>query len=226
VRLVIARCTVDYVGRLTAHLPSALRLILVKADGSVSIHADDRAYKPLNWMSPPCTLRVDARDDGDTSATWTVTNKAGERLVIAVEEVLHDVSHELGVDPGLVKDGVEAHLQALLADQIETLGTGWRLVRREFPTAIGPVDILARDDSGAAVAVEIKRRGEIDGVEQLTRYLELLNRDPLLTPVRGVFAAQEIKPQARVLATDRGISCVVLDYDALRGFDDVDTRLF
>jgi RecB family endonuclease NucS len=223
VRLVIARCTVDYVGRLTAHLPSALRLILVKADGSVSVHADDRAYKPLNWMSPPCTLKVGS---GDAEHTWTVTNKAGERLVITVEEVLHDTSHELGVDPGLVKDGVEAHLQALLADQIETLGDGWRLVRREYPTAIGPVDILARDHTGASVAIEIKRRGEIDGVEQLTRYLDLLNRDPLLSPVRGVFAAQEIKPQARVLATDRGIDCVVLDYDALRGLDDVDSRLF
>jgi len=219
VRLVIATCTVDYVGRLTAHLPSATRLILVKADGSVSIHADDRAYKPLNWMSPPCTLREDG-------PVWTVTNKAGERLFIAVEDVLHDTHHELGVDPGLVKDGVEAHLQALLADQIETLGTGWRLVRREFPTAIGPVDILCRDGSGSVVAVEIKRRGEIDGVEQLTRYLALLNRDPLLTPVHGVFAAQEIKPQARVLAGDRGIDCVTLDYDALRGFDDADTRLF
>ncbi|HET9944983.1 MAG TPA: endonuclease NucS [Actinomycetes bacterium] len=218
-RLVIATCTVDYVGRLTAHLPSATRLILVKADGSVSVHADDRAYKPLNWMSPPCTLA----EDGDT---WTVTNKAGERLVITVEDVLHDSRHELGVDPGLVKDGVEAHLQALLADQIETLGTGWRLVRREFPTAIGPVDILAKDDSGGTVAIEIKRRGEIDGVEQLTRYLELLNRDPLLSPVRGVFAAQEIKPQAKVLALDRGIDCVTLDYDALRGFDDADSRLF
>ena len=222
-RLVIARCTVDYVGRLTAHLPSAPRLILVKADGSVSIHADDRAYKPLNWMSPPCTLRVGT---GDEAGLWTVTNKAGERLVITVEEVLHDSSHELGVDPGLVKDGVEAHLQALLADQIETLGSGWRLVRREFPTAIGPVDILARDAVGATVAIEIKRRGEIDGVEQLTRYLELLNRDSSLRPVRGLFAAQEIKPQARVLATDRGIDCVTLDYDALRGFDDADTRLF
>jgi endonuclease len=219
VRLVIARCTVDYVGRLTAHLPLAPRLILVKADGSVSVHADDRAYKPLNWMSPPCSLRV----DGDV---WTVTNKADERLVISVEEMLHDSSHELGVDPGLVKDGVEAHLQALLAEQIETLGTGWRLVRREYPTAIGPVDILCRDADGATVAVEIKRRGEIDGVEQLTRYLELLNRDPHLTPVRGIFAAQEIKPQARVLATDRGITCVTLDYDALRGFDDATSRLF
>ncbi len=222
-RLVIARCTVDYVGRLTAHLPSALRLILVKADGSVSIHADDRAYKPLNWMSPPCTLQVGT---GDDDGVWTVTNKAGERLVITVEEVLHDSSHGLGVDPGLVKDGVESHLQALLADQIETLGTGWRLVRREFPTAIGPVDILARDAGGGAVAIEIKRRGEIDGVEQLTRYLELLNRDSTLRPVCGLFAAQEIKPQARVLAADRGIDCVVLDYDALRGFDDAHTRLF
>jgi RecB family endonuclease NucS len=195
----------------------------VKADGSVSIHADDRAYKPLNWMSPPCTLRVGT---GDEEGLWTVTNKAGERLVITVEEVLHDSSHELGVDPGLVKDGVEAHLQVLLADQIETLGSGWRLVRREYPTAIGPVDILARDAVGATVAIEIKRRGEIDGVEQLTRYLELLNRDSTLRPVRGLFAAQEIKPQARVLATDRGIDCVTLDYDALRGFDDADTRLF
>ena len=222
-RLVIARCTVDYVGRLTAHLPSALRLILVKADGSVSIHADDRAYKPLNWMSPPCTLRVGT---GEDEGVWTVTNKAGERLVIAVEEVLHDSSHELGVDPGLVKDGVEAHLQALLAEQIETLGSGWRLVRREFPTAIGPVDLLARDAGGSTVAIEIKRRGEIDGVEQLTRYLELLNRDSTLAPVRGLFAAQEIKPQARVLALDRGIDCVTLDYDALRGLDNADTRLF
>jgi RecB family endonuclease NucS len=221
VRLVIATCTVDYVGRLTAHLPSATRLILVKADGSVSVHADDRAYKPLNWMSPPCSLREDP--DG---GVWTVTNKAGERLVITVEDVHHDTSHELGVDPGLVKDGVEAHLQALLAEQIETLGAGWRLVRREYPTAIGPVDILCRDHVGATVAVEIKRRGEIDGVEQLTRYLELLNRDPLLSPVRGVFAAQEIKPQARVLAQDRGIDCVTLDYEALRGLDDVDSRLF
>jgi endonuclease len=219
VRLVIARCTVDYVGRLTAHLPSAPRLILVKADGSVSVHADDRAYKPLNWMSPPCTLRV----DGDL---WTVTNKAGEQLLISIEELLHDSSHELGVDPGLVKDGVEAHLQVLLAEQIETLGVGWRLVRREFPTPIGPVDILAKDAGGGTVAVEIKRRGEIDGVEQLTRYLDLLNRDPHLTPVRGVFAAQEIKPQARVLAGDRGITCVTLDYDRLRGTDDIASRLF
>ena len=223
VRLVIARCTVDYVGRLTAHLSSAPRLILMKADGSVSIHADDRAYKPLNWMSPPCVVR---ESTGDLPAVWTVTNKAGEQLVITIEEILHDSSHELGVDPGLVKDGVEAHLQQLLAEQIETLGPGWRLVRREFPTAIGPVDILCRDSTGSAIAIEIKRRGEIDGVEQLTRYLELLNRDPNLAPVRGIFAAQEIKPQARVLAVDRGITCVTLDYDVLRGTDDTGSRLF
>ncbi|GAB2707036.1 endonuclease NucS [Kitasatospora kifunensis] len=218
-RLVIARCSVDYAGRLSAHLPSATRLILVKADGSVSIHADDRAYKPLNWMSPPCSLK-----EGD--GAWTVQNKAGEKLIITLEEVLHDSSHELGVDPGLIKDGVEAHLQELLADRMEVLGTGWSLVRREYPTAIGPVDILCRNADGATVAVEIKRRGEIDGVEQLTRYLELLNRDPLLAPVKGVFAAQEIKPQARVLATDRGIDCVVLDYDALRGIEDDKLKLF
>jgi RecB family endonuclease NucS len=219
VRLVIARCSVDYVGRLTAHLPSATRLILIKADGSVSVHADDRAYKPLNWMSPPCTLREDG-------ATWTVTGKTGEQLILTVEEIHHDSSHELGTDPGLQKDGVEAHLQELLADRIETLGAGWTLVRREFPTAIGPVDILCRDTAGLTVAVEIKRRGEIDGVEQLTRYLSLLNRDPHLTPVRGVFAAQEIKPQARVLATDRGITCVTLDYDELRGIEDDRLKLF
>ncbi|WP_431782892.1 endonuclease NucS [Streptomyces chumphonensis] len=219
-RLVIAHCSVDYAGRLTAHLPPAPRLILVKADGSVSVHADDRAYKPLNWMSPPCTLKE--AEDG----VWTVVNKAGEKLIITMSEILHDSSHELGTDPGLIKDGVEAHLQELLADRMETLGPGWSLIRREYPTAIGPVDILCRDGDGATVAIEIKRRGEIDGVEQLTRYLELLNRDPRLAPVKGVFAAQEIKPQARVLAADRGIDCVTLDYDALRGIDDEKLRLF
>ena len=223
-RVVIARCSVDYAGKLTAHLPTATRLLLVKADGSVLVHADGGSYKPLNWMSPPCTLRTDADETG--VGTWTVTNKAGEQLVITIGEVLADSSHDLGVDPGLAKDGVEAHLQELLAAQVETLGEGWRLVRREFPTAIGPVDLMCRDGDGLAVAVEIKRRGGIDGVEQLTRYLELLNRDPLLSPVRGIFAAQEIKPQARVLAGDRGIECVVLDYDAMRGLDDPDSRLF
>ena len=215
----IARCQVDYAGRLTAHLPMATRLLLVKADGSVSVHSDDRAYKPLNWMSPPCWLT-------EAPGTWTVSNKAGEKLVITLAEVLHDSAHELGAEPGLVKDGVEAHLQELLAEHITTLGDGYSLIRREYMTAIGPVDILCRDAVGATVAVEIKRRGEIDGVEQLTRYLELLNRDPLLSPVQGVFAAQLIKPQARTLAEDRGIRCVTLDYDTLRGIESNEFRLF
>ncbi|MPZ66409.1 MAG: endonuclease NucS [Pseudonocardiaceae bacterium] len=218
-RLVIARCQVDYIGRLTAHLPMAPRLLLVKADGSVSVHADDRAYKPLNWMSPPCTL-------AEQPDRWTVTNKAGEQLVIEIDEVQHDSSHQLGADPGLVKDGVEAHLQALLAEHTTTLGQGFTLVRREYPTAIGPVDLLCRDAAGLTVAVEVKRRGEIDGVEQLSRYLELLNRDPGLAPVSGVFAAQQIKPQARTLAADRGIRCVTVDYDGLRGADSDELRLF
>ena len=222
-KIVIARCSVDYAGRLTAHLPEAVRVLMVKADGSVLVHADGGSYKPLNWMSPPCWLTT--ADDGGT-VLWSVTNRAGETLTIRLHEVLHESEHDLGIDPGLVKDGVEAHLQALLAEHVETLGRGWTLVRREIPTAIGPVDLLCRDDDGAAVAVEIKRRGEIDGVEQLTRYLELLNRDPLLAPVGGIFAAQEIKPQARTLAEDRGIRCVVLDYDALRGTDDTTSRLF
>ena len=219
----IAQCRVDYLGRLTAHLPSARRLLLVKADGSVSIHADDRAYKPLNWMSPPCTLTEVAEGD---QPVWVVENKLGEQLRITIEEIEHDSSHELGIDPGLVKDGVEAHLQELLAEHIELLGEGYTLVRREYMTAIGPVDILCRDAQGGSVAVEIKRRGEIDGVEQLTRYLELLNRDSLLAPVAGVFAAQQIKPQARTLASDRGIRCLTLDYDVMRGMDSDEFRLF
>jgi len=215
---------VDYAGRLSSHLPQATRLLLVKADGSVSIHADDRAYKPLNWMSPPCTLTHDVDDLG--LGTWTVVNKAGEKLIITIHELLHDTSHELGIDPGLVKDGVEAHLQELLALHLDTFGSNWTLVRREYPTPIGPVDIVARDEQGATVAIEIKRRGEIDGVEQLTRYLDLMNRDPLIAPVRGIFAAQEIKPQARTLALDRNIECVVVDYDVLRGIEDPSLRLF
>jgi RecB family endonuclease NucS len=212
VRLVIARCSVDYDGRLTAHLPSALRLLIVKADGSVLVHSDGGSYKPLNWMSPPCKL-------AEQPGKWTVTNKAGETLTILFSETVSDTSVDLGIDPGLVKDGVESHLQELLAEQLHLLGDGWRLIRREFPTPIGPVDIMCRDADGTHVAVELKRRGDIDGVEQLTRYLDLLNRDPLLSPVRGIFAAQEIKPQARVLATDRGIRCVVLDYDSMRGIE-------
>ncbi|MCO6395025.1 MULTISPECIES: endonuclease NucS [Corynebacterium] len=229
-RLVIARCSVDYVGRLDAHLPSALRLILMKADGSVSIHADDRAYKPLNWMTPPCTIReqavvdIDGEDTGDE--LWIVENPKGEQLRITVEEIVSDTNVELGEDPGLVKDGVEAHLQELLAEHISTLGDGFTLVRREYPTAIGPVDLLAKDADGKTVAVEVKRRGGIDGVEQLSRYVELLNRDSVLRPVQGVFAAQEIKPQARTLAEDRGFRCIVLDYDDLRGIESDELRLF
>ncbi|WP_353987138.1 endonuclease NucS [Ruicaihuangia caeni] len=230
-RLVVARCSVDYAGRLSAHLPLATRLLMLKSDGSVLVHSDGGSYKPLNWMSPPCTMSVVEPDtdqaDAGVAEIWRVSqSKTGDVLLLSIHEVLHDSEHELGVDPGLQKDGVEAHLQKLLAEQIDVLGDGYSLVRREYMTAIGPVDILARDHQGASVAVEIKRRGDIDGVEQLTRYLELMNRDPLLAPVQGVFAAQEIKPQARTLAIDRGIRCVTLDYDALRGLDDSHSRLF
>ncbi len=221
-RLLIATCSVDYAGRLSAHLPEADRLIMLKADGSVLIHSDGGSYKPLNWMTAPCTV---TEPEGGTGQ-WLVSNKKGdEKLVITVSVLHHDSSHDLGTDPGLIKDGVEAHLQVLLAERLDPLGAGYRLVKREFATAIGPVDLLVRDGEGATVAVEIKRRGEIDGVEQLTRYLDLLNRDPLLAPVTGVFAAQEIKPQARTLAEDRGIRCIVLDYDEMRGLSD-GMRLF
>ena len=230
-RLVIARCSVDYAGRLSAHLPLATRLLMVKGDGSLLVHSDGGSYKPLNWMSPPCTFATLPPDDEQQAVgvveVWKVTHqKTADRLVVSIHEVVHDSAHELGADPGLQKDGVEAHLQQLLAEQIELLGEGHRLVRREYMTAIGPVDILATDASGASVAVELKRRGDIDGVEQLTRYLELMNRDPHLAPVTGVFAAQEIKPQARTLAEDRGIRCVVLDYDAMRGIEGGHARLF
>lgn len=229
-RLVIARCSVDYVGRLDAHLPMADRLLIVKADGSVSVHADDRAYKPLNWMTPPCTLKESAIEDLDGEDTgevlWLVENPKGEQLRITIAEIHEEISYDMGEDPGLVKDGVEARLQELLADQIDTLGERYTLVRREYPTAIGPVDIMAKDENNNNVAIEVKRRGGIDGVEQLTRYLELLNRDELLAPVSGVFAAQEIKPQARTLAEDRGIRCVVLDYQELRGLESNELRLF
>ena len=230
-RIVIAECSVDYEGRLRAHLPRATRLLMVKNDGSVLIHSDGGSYKPLNWMSPPCSLLVAEREDvpqsiredleSDVQQLWTVqAAKSDDRLMIRIYKIEHEHATDLGVDPGLIKDGVEADLQRLLAEQIHTLGEGYSLVRREYPTAIGPVDI------GVSVAVELKRVGDIDGVEQLTRYLELLNRDPLLAPVRGVFAAQTIKPQARTLAEDRGIRCVSLDYDAMRGVDDSADRLF
>lgn len=218
-RVVIARCSVDYQGRLTAHLPLATRLIMVKADGCVAIHADGGAYKPLNWMNSPNRLTTE-------EGLWTVTNSKGETIRITLDEVLSDSSWDLGVDPGLQKDGVEAHLQELLAANCHTLGDGWRLVRREYPTDIGPVDLLCRDSEGQAIAVEIKRRGEIDGVEQLTRYLEFLNRDPMLRPVRGMFVAQQVKPQARVLAGERGISWLEVNYDELRGIESTELRLF
>ena len=218
-RLVIARCTVEYSGRLDAHLPEAVRLIMVKADGCVAIHADGGAYKPLNWMNAPNRLVCEPD-------LWRVTNDKGERLEIRLTEVISDTAHDLGLDPGLERDGVEAHLQELVAAHPQTLAEGAVLVRREYPTDIGPVDLLCRDGEGATLAVEIKRRGEIDGVEQLSRYLEYLNRDARLAPVNGVFAAQEIKPQARVLAADRGIRCVVLDYDELRGITSDALKLF
>jgi len=231
VRLVIARCSVDYTGRLTAHLPLATRLLVHKGDGSLLVHSDGGSYKPLNWMSPPCTLTVEVPDAASAAEgvieQWRVTHaKTGDALLVRIHELLHDSSHDLGVDPGLVKDGVEADLQRLLAEQVDVIGEGLTLVRREFPTAIGPVDLLLRDPAGGTIAVEVKRRGDIDGVEQLTRYLELLGRDPHLAPVKGVFAAQEIKPQAKVLATDRGIRCVTLDYEGMKGIESGAPRLF
>ena len=218
-RLVIARCSVDYDGRLAAHLPEAVRLIMIKADGCVAIHADGGAYKPLNWMNAPNRL---SEEDG----VWTVVNPAGEKLTITIHELISDTDHDLGHDPGLDKDGVEAHLQELLAASPQVLGEGFRLVRREYPTEIGPVDLLCRDAEGNAIAVEVKRRGEIAGVEQLTRYLQFLNHDTTLAPVQGILAAQVIRPQARALGTDRGIECVEIDYDQLRGIEPDQAKLF
>ncbi|SDM55874.1 hypothetical protein SAMN05216368_101309 [Cryobacterium flavum] len=230
-RLVIAKCSVDYAGRLSAHLPLATRLLMIKSDGSVLVHSDGGSYKPLNWMSPPCSVTISEPDDDQAdagiTALWTVTHaKTADQLIVSVYEVQHDSAHDLGIDPGLIKDGAESHLQKLLAEHIHLLGAGFTFVRREYMTAIGPVDILAQDAAGSSVAVELKRNGDIDGVEQLTRYLELMNRDPHLAPVTGVFAAQTIKPQARKLAEDRGIRCLLLDYDAMRGLDDTASKLF
>ena len=218
-RLVIANCSVDYAGRLDAHLPTAVRLIMVKADGCVAIHADGGAYKPLNWMNAPNTRREEAD-------RWLITNPKGETLTITLHEVLDDVEHELGDDPGLRKDGVEAHLQELLAASPTAIEEGLTVVRREYPTAIGPVDLLCRDARDAVVAVEVKRRGEIDGVEQLARYIERLRLDSSLGDVRGVLVAQVVKPQARVLAEARGFRWVEVDYDELRGLRPDDLRLF
>jgi RecB family endonuclease NucS len=218
-RLVIALCSVDYAGRLDAHLPAAVRLVMVKADGCVAIHSDGGAYKPLNWMNAPNTLA----DHGDH---WVVVNPKGEQLTIHLHEVLHDTIHDLGDDPGLQKDGVEAHLQELLAASPHAIEDGLTLVRREYPTAIGPIDLLCRDADGQVVAIEVKRRGDIDGVEQLARYIERLHLDSSLGSVRGVFVAQVVKPQARVLAEARGFRVVVVDYDDLRGIAPGDLRLF
>ena len=223
-RLVIANCTVDYSGRLDAHLSEAVRLIMIKADGCISIHADGGAYKPLNWMNAPNNIHESTDDDDEL--TWLVTNEKNEKLTIKVHELISDFSQDMGIDPGLQKDGVEAHLQELLAANVDKISDGMVLGRREYPTDIGPVDLLCRDSRGEAVAIEIKRRGEIDGVEQLSRYLDYLNRDGNLRPVSGIFAAQEIKPQARVLAEDRGIKCLLLDYDELRGIESDELKLF
>ncbi len=218
-RLVVARCTVTYEGRLAALLPEATRLIMVKADGCVAVHSDGGAYKPLNWMTAPNVIR-------EEDSLWTVTNPKGETLTIVLHEVFNDSAHDLGVDPGLQKEGVEAELQVLLSERTDVLAAGLKLIRREYPTDIGPVDLLCRDADGTTVAVEIKRRGEIDGVEQLTRYLEYLNRDPMLAPVRGMFVAQEIKAQAKTLAADRRIACVEIDYDELKNRPSNVLRLF
>ncbi|MBV0896057.1 endonuclease NucS [Microbacterium sp. NC79] len=230
-RLVIARCSVDYTGRLNAHLPEATRLLVHKGDGSLLVHSDGGSYKPLNWMSPPCSLAVEDLDDDDQAQgvveRWRVVHKkSGDALTVRIYEMIHDSNHDLGIDPGLQKDGVEADLQRLLAEQIELVEDGASLVRREYMTAIGPVDHMVRAADGTHIAVEVKRRAGIDAVEQITRYLELLNRDPVLAPVRGVLAAQAFAPQARTLATDRGIECLVLDYDAMKGIDSGAPTLF
>jgi endonuclease len=218
-RLVIARCSVDYEGRLTAHLPEAVRLLMVKADGCVAVHADGGAYKPLNWMNAPNAL---VEGDG----RWEVTNPKGERLVITLHEVFEDTKHDLGVDPGLQKDGVEAHLQEMLAERPWVLEDGLTLIRREYPTPLGPVDMLCTDGTGRVVAVEIKRRGEIDGVEQLRRYVERLDLDPRLAPVRAMLVAQSISPQARILAEARQVEAIEVDYDGLRAIESSRPRLF
>ncbi|HEY7563615.1 MAG TPA: endonuclease NucS [Acidimicrobiia bacterium] len=218
-RLVVARCSVDYIGRLSAHLPEAVRLIMVKADGCVAVHADGGAYKPLNWMNAPNTLL-------EFVDRWEVVNSRSERLIIHMFEVLSDQEVNLGVDPGLQKDGVEAHLQELLADKPWVLEEGLTLLRREYPTDLGPVDLMCVDRNGGLVAVEVKRRGEIDGVEQLVRYRERLVLDRRLGQVRGILVAQSITPQARVWAQARDIEAIEVDYDGLREAESASLRLF
>lgn len=233
-RIIVADCSAEYTGRLQATLPMARRVLLIKADNSLLIFSELGSYKPLNWMASPCTITDITPDYADDDPATEVpqkviratATKSTDILEVTLQHIYSDETYDLGEDPGLIKDGVEDHLQRYLAEQIERIGEGATLVRREYPTAIGPVDIMAIDGSGVHVVIEIKRHGGIDGVEQLTRYCELLNRDPLLAPVRGIFAAQTITPQARTLATDRGFECLLLDYDEMRGVEDDSLRLF
>lgn len=233
-RIIVADCSAEYTGRLQATLPMARRVLLIKADNSLLIFSELGSYKPLNWMASPCTITDITPDYADDDPATEVpqkviratATKSTDILEVTLQHIYSDETYDLGEDPGLIKDGVEDHLQRYLAEQIERIGEDATLVRREYPTAIGPVDIMAIDGSGVHVAIEIKRHGGIDGVEQLTRYCELLNRDPLLAPVRGIFAAQTITPQARTLATDRGFECLLLDYDEMRGVEDDSLRLF
>lgn len=233
-RIIVADCSAEYTGRLQATLPMARRVLLIKADNSLLIFSELGSYKPLNWMASPCTITDITPDYADDDPATEVPQKviraaaakSTDILEVTLQHIYSDETYDLGEDPGLTKDGVEDHLQRYLAEQIERIGEGATLVRREYPTAIGPVDIMAVDANGVHVAIEIKRHGGIDGVEQLTRYCELLNRDPLLAPVRGIFAAQTITPQARTLATDRGFECLLLDYDEMRGVEDDSLRLF
>lgn len=233
-RIIVADCSAEYTGRLQATLPMARRVLLIKADNSLLIFSELGSYKPLNWMASPCTITDITPDYADDDPSTEVpqkviraaATKSTDILEVTLQHIYSDETYDLGEDPGLIKDGVEDHLQRYLAEQIERIGEGATLVRREYPTAIGPVDIMAIDGNGVHVAIEIKRHGGIDGVEQLTRYCELLNRDPLLAPVRGIFAAQTITPQARTLATDRGFECLLLDYDDMRGVEDGSLRLF
>ncbi|MBP3222984.1 MAG: endonuclease NucS [Actinomycetaceae bacterium] len=230
-RLLVVKCSVQYSGRLDAFLPPAVRLVMVKADGSVLVHCDGGSYKPLNWMSPPLLFHEtmptkEEKAEGITQVWHVEHKKSDDKLLIYIYDVLRDDTYDLGEEPGLIKDGVEAHLQELLAKNVDLIAPGAQLVRREYPTPIGPVDLLLTDEEEGHIAVEVKRYADIDGVEQLTRYLEFLSRDSALLPLRGVLAARDIKTQARTLAEDRDIACVVLDYDEMRGLDHPEDRLF
>jgi RecB family endonuclease NucS len=221
-RLIVARCEVHYTGRLNAILPESARLLILKADGSVLVHADAGGYKPLNWMTPPTVIE----ESGEAIVVRKRAGRAEDRLEIRLFEVLSDATYEMGEAAALEKDGVERDLQQLLAERPEVLGGDLRLVRREWPTDIGPVDLMCRDDVDGWIAVEIKRVGTIEAVEQLSRYLERIRRDPALAAARGVLAAQRFKPQAVVLGEARGIECVEVDLAVLRGEREPDLTLF